>query len=216
MNARWLLASALCAVSSIVSNAAEAPALQASVTAERIEVRNVSAGGEVVLFTAQLEATGGLLRQRTGATRVADTDGDAIVALVPPRRIATRSIWVAIDLESGRSVIAGPDGYTINVLPVPTTLLKKDAEGVIGVMDAERITAEMVIVRPKMGAWRIVASEGSGTDSDRSKNGKLSLASEDALPIGESGKAPRRLKKHDVIALIDPGRMEVFVTEIDQ
>jgi hypothetical protein len=207
---------ALCTTFAALSiHAADAPPpLQAIVTASSVQVRNVSSGGEIVLFTAQLEATGGLLRQRTGATRVSDTDRDGIVTFKSPRTIPQRSIWVAIDLETGRSVIAGPSGYPINVLPVPTTLLKKDAEGVIGVIDDERRSAEMLVVRPKDGAWRVIAFEGSDNDGDQEENGKLSLASSNAVAVGNSGKPPNRLKKGDVIAVIDPGRMEVFVTEI--
>ena len=59
--------------------ATDPPPLQATVTDGGFEVRNVTAGGQVVVMTASLEADGGLLRQITGARRFSDEDRDGIV-----------------------------------------------------------------------------------------------------------------------------------------
>ena len=194
--------------------AAEPAALQGTVTETDVEVRNATPNGDVVLMTAQLEAHAGLLRQIGGATRASDADGDGIVRVTPVRPIPLRSIFVAVDLESGRYLIAGPEDYPLAVVPFPSHLLQSDADGVLGLADQEVVSAQVLVVRPKTGAWRLVASEGGDGDADQTSNGKLSLASFDALPVGGSGPAPKHLRKGDILAVIDPGRMEVSVTEI--
>jgi len=206
----WL---ALTLILSVRLYAANAAPLSATVTNTAIEVRNVTPGGEVALMTASIEGVGGLLRQVTGATVVQDNDGDGIVRFSSPRPIPFRSIWVAVDLESGRHVIAGPDGYTVTVLPFSATLLKKDTDGVLGLFNGEMVSAEMLVVRPKSGAWHLLTVEGAGSDGDKT-HGKLGLLNTDAMPVGDSGPPPKHLKNGDILAVIDPGRMEVFVTEI--
>lgn len=194
--------------------AQETRPLAMSVTPARVQVSNTTPAGRVVLFTASMSGTGGVLRQQTGAKSFTDDDGDGRVVYVSPAPIPLRSIWIAFDVETGRYTSAGPDGYPLHQLAFPSTLLKKDAEGVLGVFDNELLAAEMVVVRPKAGAWRLVALEGAAGDADKTRNGRLSLASNDAVPVAGNTAAPKHLKNGDVIAVIDTGRMEYFITEV--
>lgn len=194
--------------------AADAPPLTAEVGANAIVVRNVTLSGDVVLMGVSVESAGGLLSELSGALRRTDDDGDGAVTFTLGRSIPFRSIFVLVDVESSRFVIAGPAGYDIATLHFPATLMKKDAEGVLGLFDEERVSAQMLIVTKKGGAWRLVATEGGAEDGDREGNGKLSLSNLDARPVSGTASAPKHLKNGDVIAVIDPGRMEVFVAEI--
>lgn len=193
--------------------AADGP-LAARVDDRTVTVQNITPGGDVVLLGVGIESDGGLLAEMSRALRGRDEDRDGIVIFDAGRPIPFRSIWVAVDIESSRPVIAGPDGYELDILPFPESLTKKEAAGVLGIFDNERVSAQMLVVTRKGGAWRLVATEGSSADADGASNGRLSLAAADALPIGNSGPAPRHLKNGDVIAVIDPGRMEVFVAEV--
>ncbi len=96
MHMRIVIAFALVAFTTPVWSASLDP-LRATVTANGVEVRNVTPQGEVILMTASVEGTGGLMRQTTGATRVPDEDGDGVVTLSPPRPIPLSSIWVAVE-----------------------------------------------------------------------------------------------------------------------
>jgi hypothetical protein len=194
--------------------AQETRPLVVTVTAARVQVANATPAGRVVLFTASMSGAGGVLRQRTGAKSFTDDDGDGRVVHVSAAPIPLQSIWIAFDVETGRYASAGPDGYPLRQLAFPANLLKKEAEGVLGVFDNELLAAEMVVVRPKVGAWRLVALEGAAGDADRARNGKLSLASNDALPVAGNTAAPKHLKNGDVIAVIDTGRMEYFIAEV--
>ena len=211
-----VFAAALLFLSPFPLFSADPPALRATVTSTGVEVINATPKGEVVLMTASVDSDGGLLRQVTGAKRFTDDDGDGIVRYAASRPIPLRSIWVAVDLDSGRYAIAGPEGYPLAVLPFPSALLQHDAEGAIGVFGNEMVSAELFVIRPKAGAWRLRAAEGGGGDADKEKNGKLDLAAGDAVPVGGSGPAPKHLRKGDIVVVIDPTQMEVFAGEIER
>jgi hypothetical protein len=195
--------------------AAEAPPLSLNVDESALTIGNVTTGGDVVVLAVAIESTGGLLREISGAMRRNDDNDDGTVTIAMGRRIPLRAIFVAVDVESGRYVIASPAGYDPAILPFPTSFTRKDAEGLLGVFDIDRTSAQMLIVQKKGGAWRLVATEGSSADADRTNNGKLSLGNADARPVGGgNAAAPKHLKNGDIIAVIDPGTMEVFVTEV--
>ncbi len=193
---------------------ASAPA-SISFTAETVQIAPVTPGARVVLFAASLESSDGILVQSTGAKVFIDDDRDGIIVYRRSSGIPSRSLWIAVDMDTGQYGVGTPSDAPKTFLPFPASLLKRDVEGVLGLYDAEQLTAEMLVVRPGEGAWHLRALEGGNGDADRTHNGRLSLASAEAIPVpGTSGSSPRKLKNRDVIAVIDPGRLEGFVTEI--
>jgi hypothetical protein len=74
----------------------------------------------------------------------------------------------------------------------------------------------MLVVRPKAGAWRLRAHEGGNGDADQHANGKLRLHAADAIAVSGDAPAPKRLKKGDVIAIIDPVNLEAFLGEVEK
>lgn len=183
---------------------------------DTVWIAPVAPGSRVVLFTASLQNSDGVIRQSTGAKIFVDEDRDGAIGHRPSGGIPLRSLWIAVDLDTGRYGFATPSASLDALLPFPTSLLKRDAEGVLGLFDQQQLSAEMLVVRPGEGAWRLRAHEGGNGDADRTHNGKLSLASADAEPVGTSPPAPKKLKKGDVLAVIYPARLEAFVTEIDK
>lgn len=192
------------------------PPLQIAVSSQDVRVTNVTPGGTVVFYSASIANDGGLLRQRKSATMVTDTARAGSVTFSDGRPIPFRSVWVAVEMDSARFVVGGPDGYDLNVRSFPTTHLHGDADGTIGVFDLRQVSGQMLVVRPKSGAWEVGASEGGAADADHARNGKLSLSVEDATAIGNSGPPPKRLKNGDVVAVIDPHRLDVFITGLDR
>ncbi len=195
---------------------ASAPA-SISFTRDTVQIAPITPGGRVVLFAAALESSDGILAQSTGAKMFVDDDRDGVITYRRNGGIPIRSLWIAVDFETGQFGSGTPSNALEAFLPFPASLLRRDAEGVLGLYDREQLTAEMLVVRPREGAWHLRALEGASGDADRTHNGRLGLASADATPVaGTSAAAPRKLKKGDVIAVIDPGRLEAFATEISQ
>lgn len=192
------------------------PPLQITVSTQDVRVTNVTPGGTVVFYSASIANDNGVLRQRKVAAMVTDTSGAGLVTYSDGKPIPFRSAWVAVEMETGRFVAGGPSGYDLSLLSFPTTHLHGDADGTIGVFDLNQVSGQMLVVRPKSGAWEVSAAEGGAADADHVRNGKLSLSVEDTTPIANSGPPPKRLKNGDVIAVIDPHRLDVFITGLDR
>jgi len=194
---------------------AELPPLQLTPGDGTFTVTNATPGGSVVLFASGLDGSRGVLRQRRLATSVS-AGATGAVEYKPERALPYRTIVVAVDVETGRIAIGGPADYEVQVRPFPTETLRRDNEGVRGVEDVEIPRAEVLVVRPKGGAWTLSAAEGATGDKDERHDGKLALDFESANPIIGEIAAPKRLKQKDVVVLIDSARLEVFTTEVDQ
>jgi hypothetical protein len=194
----------------LILAAAEAPPLQLTISAAEVRIGNVTAGAEVVVLVASVEGQGGVLRHRSGAKTFRDDDGDGVVTFADGRGIPLRSVWVAVDVETGRSAIASPADFPLQSSPLPDSLLDRD------VFELQQRNAEMLLVRPKAGAWRLRAHEGGNGDGDKHANGKLRLDAADAIAVSGDTPPPKRLKKGDVIAVIDPVNLDVMVGEVEK
>jgi len=213
---RACCAIAVFSLSTSLVSAADAPPLELTIAAAGVRVGNVTAGSDVVVLVASVEGEGGVLRHRSGAKVFRDDDGDGVVVVADGRGIPLRSVWVAVDVDTGRSAIASPAGFPLQSSPLPDSLLEEDGEGVIGVLDLQQRNAEMLLVRPKSGAWRLRAHEGGNGDGDKHANGKLRLDAADATAVSGDTPAPKRLKKGDVIALIDPVNLDALLGEVEK
>jgi hypothetical protein len=196
--------------------AADPPPLQIAVSNQDVLMTNVTPGGTVVFYSASIANDRGILRQRKVAAMVTDTARTGSVTYSDGNAIPFRSVWVAVEMETGRFVVGGPVGYDLSLQSFPVTHLHGDTDGTIGVFDLNQVSGQMLVVRPKSGAWEVSAAEGGMGDADHARNGKLSLSVEDTQAIGNSGPPPKRLKNGDVIAVIDPHRLDVFITGLDR
>ncbi|HYO79125.1 MAG TPA: hypothetical protein VE010_21860 [Thermoanaerobaculia bacterium] len=199
---------------SAAASAADLP-LQLTITDGSIVVSNATPGGNVVLFAAGLDGSNGVLTQRRLGHAVA-ADAIGSLAYKPARRMPYRTIFAAVDVETGRLALAGAPDYELQVRPFPTENLKRESDGISGMAGTEIPRAELLVVRPKGGAWRLVASEGGSGDDDKQYDGKLALDFSTAKSLVGEVAAPARLKSKDVVVLIDSARLEVFTTEILQ
>lgn len=194
--------------------AADVP-LQLTINDGSIAVSNATPGGQVVLFAAGLDGSNGVLTQRRlGHSVAADAIGS--LAYKPKRAMPYRTIFAAVDVETGRLALASGTDYELQVRPFPTENLKRESDGISGMAGTEIPRAELLVVRPKGGAWRLIASEGASGDDDKQHDGKLALDFSTATSLVGEVAAPARLKNKDVVVLIDSARLEVFTTEIVQ
>lgn len=195
---------------------AAAADLSASITANAVEVANATPGGDVVAMTMQLEAYRGGQREFSTAVVAKDDDRDGNVRLLDGRKTPRRSIFVIVDIATGRHVVLGGRDYRTRVITAPKHLLKEEPDGISGFTGRDVPRSHMLVVRPGAGAWRVAVGDGSFADGDKVNDGKVTLNFEEALAVSGQDKSPKRLKKGDIVAVIDPAQMEVFVLEIEQ
>ena len=155
---------------SVSVSAADVP-LQVTIRDSVIAVSNATPGGNVVLFASGLDGSFGVLRQRRLAQNVA-ANAAGTLEYKPRVTLPYRTICVAVDVETGRIALGGAADYEIQLRPFPTDTLKRESDGVSGLVGAEVPRADLLVVRPKGGAWRLAASEGDSGDDDKQHDGE--------------------------------------------
>lgn len=190
------------------------PPLQASLTSDQLSFSNVTPGGQLVLFGASIRSERGMSTLRRFSEVLADGDRDGTVLYQPRGGVPFRSIWVAVDVRTGNHVVATQDGYELIHQEVSAKDLKHDSDAAVGLLE-ERLSVDLVLIRPGDGAWSLRAREGGNTDGDKMRDGRLTLLFGNAHALDPSfGKAPKHLKRGDVLAAIDTGRLELLTLTV--
>ncbi|MEO8380732.1 MAG: hypothetical protein ABI779_13800 [Acidobacteriota bacterium] len=189
-------------------------AMTVTVDAEGVTAAELPRGARIVLFGVGREPG----RYRSSIRRwtevLADDDRDGRVRFAG--HVTNRSIWVAVDLETGESVAAtGPDYPRREV--TAGSALKRDNVGQLSKLENARGIAEMLIVRPKRGAWRLGSSKNSAVDEARGNPAVMRLdASAFRAVEGVASDDLKHLKRGDVLAMIDPRLMEFYVIHVNE
>lgn len=126
----------------------------------------------------------------------------------------TASVWIAVNFASGAVAAAAHPDFPMSWTALPPGALRRDAENEIAFIEQELPRVVLFVIRPGVAAWEIFGRDGSIADKDGSPNGRLKLAFEDARTIEGRDKAPKHLKKDDVVVAINPGHLEVFTTQV--
>ena len=169
---------------------------------------SVSVGGAlpshpIYLFGIAREARTYITRLQPYETRLLDTNGVGKVDFAFKRARSWRSIWFAVDLISGAATAGAPPEYLSNRITLSGKELKKDVGGEIAQIAADGALVEFVVVRPGVGVWgELVASQGPLDEG--SDNNKVTLSVFKLQPLaGTIEAAPKKLKKGDVVFILD-------------
>jgi hypothetical protein len=193
---------------------AQSGGLSMAVRDNGVTVSGVTPGNEVVLFScAKLRKIDVGIQLDTKGRIVRDEDKDGVVTL--DGAVPLRSVWIAVDQKSGAIATGSREDMPLRVSPIADSLYRKDAEGEIAALEKENPRLILLLVRPGLGAWLLQGRDGGKYDADGDANGRLKLAFESAEPVVDGKeKAPKHLKAGDVVATIDPGRLEITIGQV--
>jgi hypothetical protein len=117
---------------------------------------------------------------------------------------------VVVDLASGESLIAAPGDFPKRESALPSGFVKNVPADEFDTLIGENLLLHVLWIRPGnggAGAWFMRAADGGANDTDQKTNGRAVLSTAGFVPLGDSGKAPKKLKKGDVLVLLDPFAM---------
>ncbi len=155
----------------------------------------------------------GVVRDRSGHQTIVwhtteiltDTEGNGRVELEPQAPLDQSSIWAVIDLTTGASgVVASGSGLLLED-SAPADLVTWEADGTAATFGTRLGAADVVVVRPGVGAWSLSAQDGGTLDLDGQLDGVLLLNPTDLEAVGPGATATLgNLQAGDVIFALNP------------
>lgn len=143
-----------------------------------------------------------------------DTDNDGAVTYDFKTPIPGRSIWAVADVTSGGYVIASPAEAMKHELPFPATAIRNTAADEFDELVHGQVVVQVLWVRPGTGAWVGTTADGGAGDSDKKNNGRTSAPLSYFRSLTAGGAVPKKVKKDDVLILIDPFEMTFSSTRV--
>ena len=213
MRLRWFaLAAALGALAPAIAAADPIPPLvpRLGFASDTVVVEGITLGGKVVWFGAAQSLAGDDVAEIRYYGRVAeDTDQDGIERLALPIGIPTHGVFVAIDFASGLAASAASPGYPLRQVPWRGRGVGDSGRGEDWIEDA-RALANVLVVRPGVGAWVATVSDGRPEDDDGRLDGRLRLLLSSLQPLGDFvAPVPARVLPIDIVAMVDPRQLEL-------
>jgi hypothetical protein len=191
----------VCLLLLAVPAAAASPAL--SFESNAVVAGGVTPQGRVVWFSIAREIS---RRAATIVPRVelqTDIDGDGKVRLELGGEVPLRSIWFAVDLETGEAGVAAPEGFPLLEAQMPGRAIP----AALNRLDLERRFVYLLLVRPGVGAWTLRAGDGGASDEDGQPDGTLRATLADLTTAGDGPPPPAHVSPGDLLLVIDPNRM---------
>lgn len=172
---------------------------------QAVVASGVTPKGRVVWFSIAREIS---RRAATIVPRielVADEDGDGKVRLDLGQAVPLRSIWFAVDLETGEAGVTAPEDFGLQEAELPVRAIPAALNG----LDLDRRFIYALLVRPGAGAWVLRAGDGGALDEDGTADGTLRARLASFTGLGPSPLAPpTHVSARDLLLVIDPNRME--------
>jgi hypothetical protein len=173
----------------------------------------MSPGGQVAWFSVARESEDHAAKIVRREPVVTDDNGDGAVRLELGKEVPLVSIWVAVDLATGKAVIATPEGFPLRQIELPGAGSVSDGVGP-NRLELSRGYLELLVVRPGIGVWGATVGDGGEKDDDGASDSKVSVELVHLRASATSPAAPLSLGPGDVIVVIDPNEMEVAVSEL--
>jgi hypothetical protein len=168
-------------------------------------------GKSVIWFGVELRVDAEYSSSRTERHQVGTVAADGTARFTLDQPAAFRSIWTAVDLDSGAYALAAPQGYRLVQLKNPPCHLGLGAAAQSdGILDNRPYLVGLA-VRPTVGAWSFSGGDGGLRDEDGVNDGHLRFALDRLDPLQGSPVAPGRVSPSDLWFVIDPQRMEISV-----
>jgi hypothetical protein len=178
------------------------PPLTLSFTTNSITVSGVSPKATVYGFSLAREPQIGHNKIVPREILLTENGGGQVVWALPPP-VPLRSIWFFVDLSTGAYGTGAPPGYPAVRVPLTDAHLKKDIGGDVDRFSLSGTLVEFIVVRPRVGAWSTLMVYRDPLDQADDPH-KETISVLDLKPaLSNTEPPPKKLKKNDVVFLMD-------------
>ena len=172
-----------------------------------VTVKGLTPAGQAVLFSISWVSEKGVEQLVRRESLLPDSNEDGEVRKDLGQKIPRKSIWFAVDLESGGLAVRQPRSFLLAKAPFPVWSLPPSLDH----FELRRDFVQLVLVRPRVGAWGGRVRDGFASDPDGERNGIVQVQLDRFWPLGDSPLTPKALAPGDLLLLVDPLR-EQYMT----
>jgi hypothetical protein len=209
-----LVALAVCLAIPVFAAAAEPVSISLTQDVVRVASRP---GSTIAILSVAQEPFNSAWRLVARRELLPDDDDDGSFVYRPEHGVSFRSIWIAIDVQTGAVAHALPAGYIAEEMHERAAGRGRAVEVATNTLDVSRDRVEFLLVRPGEGAWTLSAREGGADDRDGLSNGRLRLNLPRLRALGPgNGGPPDALREGDVVAVLDANRMQYWYRTISR
>lgn len=200
-----------------LSAAAARPVQEPSIVVSNnvLSITNISAGGSVAVFGAA-QHVGTTVHLKRWQRLLTDTDSDGRVDWDLGTETPLDTLWVAVDVSTGGVAAVAPTESRFQRIEFPAEALRKGQDDKIEQFVAGRKMIDLLVVRPRVGAWAGFAADGHASDGDQQQNGQSAVVFAQARALDGRAPAPRHLTPRDVVVAVDLRKLEYYMTEVGQ
>ncbi len=139
---------------------------------------------------------------------VATSDSVGAARYDLPEGVPHRSVWFAIDSSAGSYAVAAPPGFPLRPVTGRSLILQAGAAGAGESLGVPFGYAEVLVIRPGMGAWKDRAGRGGSHDQNRGRTGLLALSATNLQPVTGTAAPPPRFTPADLVIIVNPNTLE--------
>lgn len=179
-------------------------------------VENMTAGGSVAVLGVVHEFPGITVHVSSPYFLGTDSDGDASVTIAFDEPISPCSVFTAVDLMTGSSVLMSPQetrlrecGGNRDLMLTPFTKFSNSELEIGGHL------VTVMVVRPGVGVWRTQVGDGGPSDADRTHNGKILLEAESLAREDNPIPPPADYLSGDIVVVIGMLTRQVTMRVLD-
>jgi hypothetical protein len=173
---------------------------------ENVIVSGATPGRDVLLYGISHRALsyGGAIDHQEDL-RAADGSGAASWPV--SGGLSSRSLWLAVDVQTGSIAATTPDGFPLRRLEAPLEVVRQ--KDLIEALELPFFYSEVLFVRPGTGAWAQSASRGGSKDL-RGKAHSLTVDPRAFRNVHGTQAGPVKVQRDDVVIVIDPYALSFF------
>lgn len=145
-------------------------------------------------------------------TQLVAADGTFSLKMKTPAPVV--SLWLMVDMATGRYTIASPTGFVPRHVDYYGNALKSNGLGEINQVETYLPVADIVVIRPGEGVWTMTAIDGGPDDDDHKADSRTRFVSESMKRVGDSPAPPKKIAKGDVVFILDPRELTHFEIEV--
>ena len=201
------LAAPLCAT-------ADPTRLSMTFSGTEVVVSGVTPKHQAVLVGLANEPMGYYANLVTFHELLEDTDGDGIVHFDTKSRVAWKSIWGAVDLQTGDFMVAHPERSRGRQIDFKGQGLGRDANGKFNKLEHAGQWLDVLLVKPTGDVFRTVVVDGGPLDED-GKSDNVIHASLSSMELARGqGEKPDEYRQNDVLFVIDPDELTMVAVKV--